>query len=147
MYRTVFTVLNCYKAKLKKFLNKERGIPVGKHDFNAVRVAVWKYKKNFIFFLRFHSYIFLLVFLPFSATACDKELKDKKFNLCAVLGIQIVFGSPGSGTCSSSTRCGSGSGSLYNQAKIVRKTLIPTVLWLFLWLFIFEKLCKCSFKK
>jgi hypothetical protein len=29
-----------------------------------------------------------------------------------------------------SQRYGSGSGSFYNQAKIVRKTLIPTVLWL-----------------
>ena len=35
--------------------------------------------------------------------------------------------------------------SIINQ-KIVRKTLIPTVLWLFL-LFIFENWCKCTFKK
>ena len=41
-----------------------------------------------------------------------------------------VFGPPGSGSRSISTRYGSGfgSGSFYNQAKIVRKTLIPTVL-------------------
>ncbi len=31
--------------------------------------------------------------------------------------------------------------SFYHQAKKIRKTLIPTVLWLLLWLFIFEKLC------
>jgi hypothetical protein len=37
-----------------------------------------------------------------------------------------VFGPPGSG--STSQRYGSGSGSFYHQAKIVRKTLIPTVL-------------------
>jgi hypothetical protein len=37
-----------------------------------------------------------------------------------------VFGPPGSG--STSQRYGSGSGSFYQQAKIVRKTLIPTVL-------------------
>ncbi len=37
-----------------------------------------------------------------------------------------VFGLPGSGSRSISTRYGSGS--FYNQAKIVRKTLIPTVL-------------------
>ncbi len=36
---------------------------------------------------------------------------------------------------------------LYHQAKIVRKTLILTILWLFFWLFIFEKWYKCIFKK
>jgi hypothetical protein len=41
----------------------------------------------------------------------------------------------------------SGSRSFYHQAKIVRKPLIPTVLWLFLLLIIFEKWCKCTFKK
>ncbi len=51
-----------------------------------------------------------------------------------------VFGPPGSGsgsTCqrygSGSGSCsGSGSGSFYHLAKIVRKTLIPPILWLFL---------------
>jgi hypothetical protein len=37
-----------------------------------------------------------------------------------------VFGPPGSG--STSQRYGSGSGSLYHHAKIVRKTVIPTIL-------------------
>jgi hypothetical protein len=37
-----------------------------------------------------------------------------------------VFGPPGSG--STSQRYGSGSGSCYNHAKIVRKTLIPIIL-------------------
>ena len=37
-----------------------------------------------------------------------------------------VFWPPGSGSIS--TRYGSGSGSFYHQAKIVRKPLIPTVL-------------------
>jgi hypothetical protein len=41
-----------------------------------------------------------------------------------------VFGPPRSG--STSQRYGSGSGFFYNQAKIVRKTLIPTVLLLLL---------------
>ncbi len=49
-----------------------------------------------------------------------------------------VFGPPGSGSGSISQRhgsasgsgSGSGSGSFYPQAKIVRKTLIPTALWL-----------------
>ncbi len=45
-----------------------------------------------------------------------------------------VFGPPGSGSGSISQRYGSRSGSFYNQAKIVRKTLIPTVLCL-----LFEK--------
>ncbi len=37
-----------------------------------------------------------------------------------------IFGTPGSG--STSQRYGSGSGSFYQHAKIVRKTLIPTIL-------------------
>jgi hypothetical protein len=41
-----------------------------------------------------------------------------------------VFGPPGSGSISQ--RYGSGSGSFYHQANIVRKTLIPTVLSLIL---------------
>ncbi len=54
------------------------------------------------------------------------------------------FGPPGSGSGSVSKRYGSGSGSFHHQAKIVRKTFISTVLWL--WLFIFEEWCKCTFK-
>jgi hypothetical protein len=50
-----------------------------------------------------------------------------------------VFGPPGSGSGSTSQRygsgsgscSGSGSGSFYHHAKIVRQTLIPTILWLF----------------
>jgi hypothetical protein len=41
---------------------------------------------------------------------------------------QYFFGPPGFGSISA--RCWSGSGSFYHQAKIVRKTLITTVLWL-----------------
>jgi hypothetical protein len=49
-----------------------------------------------------------------------------------------VFGPPGSGSTSkrygsrSGSCSGSGSGSFYHHAKIVIKTLIPTILWLFL---------------
>ena len=39
-----------------------------------------------------------------------------------------VFGPPGSESRSTSQRYGSGSGSFYHHAKIVRKTLIPTIL-------------------
>jgi hypothetical protein len=42
-----------------------------------------------------------------------------------------VFEPPGSGYGSSNQRYGSGSGSFYHQAKIVRKTMIPTVLSFF----------------
>jgi hypothetical protein len=42
-----------------------------------------------------------------------------------------VFGPPGSGSGSISQRYGSGSGSFYHRAKIVRKTLIPTVVLLY----------------
>ncbi len=41
-----------------------------------------------------------------------------------------VFGSPGSRSISQEIPYGSGSGSFYYEAKIVRKTLISTVLWL-----------------
>jgi hypothetical protein len=39
-----------------------------------------------------------------------------------------VFGPPGSGSPSQRYGSGSGSGSFYHRAKIVRKTLIPTIL-------------------
>ncbi len=54
---------------------------------------------------------------------------------------------PESGSTGSSCFGPPRSGSFYQQAKIVRKTLIPTVLVTSFWLFIFEKLCKCTFKK
>jgi hypothetical protein len=41
-----------------------------------------------------------------------------------------VFGPPGSGFISQRFGSGSGSGSFYHQAKIVRKSLVPTALWL-----------------
>ncbi len=44
-----------------------------------------------------------------------------------------VFGPPGSET-NSEYRSGSGARSFYHQAKIVRKRLIPTVLWLLFYL-------------
>jgi hypothetical protein len=51
-----------------------------------------------------------------------------------------VFGPPGSGSIGqrsgSGSGFGSGSGSFYHHAKIVRKTLIPTIFFLY---FIFEK--------
>ncbi len=40
------------------------------------------------------------------------------------------FGPPGSASGSVSRKCGSGSEYLHHQAKLVRKTLISTVLWL-----------------
>ncbi len=55
-----------------------------------------------------------------------------------------VFGPPGSGSISQGY--GFGSGSFYQQTKIVRKTFIPTVFVTSFGLFIFEKLCKCTFK-
>ncbi len=53
-----------------------------------------------------------------------------------------VFGPPGSGSTSQRY----GSGSFYHQAKIVRKTLIPIVLWLLLD-FLSLKMSQCTFKK
>jgi hypothetical protein len=51
-----------------------------------------------------------------------------------------VFGPPGSGSVSTRHGSGSGSGSFYHQAEIVRKTLIPTVFVTSFLLFIFEKI-------
>ncbi len=65
--------------------------------------------------------------------------KQTKFRVCGYSSrISVAdpdpygFGPPESGSWSISTRYGSGSGagSFYHQAKIVRKTLNPTVLWL-----------------
>ncbi len=47
-----------------------------------------------------------------------------------------VFGPPGSG--STSQRYGSGSGSFYHHAQIVRKILIPTIFWLFLTFYLWK---------
>ncbi len=44
--------------------------------------------------------------------------------------LRILFGPSGSASGSVSHKYGSGSGSYHHQAKIVRKTLISTVLWL-----------------
>ncbi len=49
-----------------------------------------------------------------------------------------VLGPPGSGSGSISQRHGSGSGSFYHKGKIVRQTLIPTVL-LLLFYFLYLK--------
>jgi hypothetical protein len=47
-----------------------------------------------------------------------------------------VFGPPGSG--STSQRYGSGTGSFYHHAKIIRKTLIPSILWLLLTFYLWK---------
>jgi len=60
-----------------------------------------------------------------------KSIYDEKPVLWICIRIH-VFGPPGSE---------SGSESFYHHAKIVRKTLIPTVSWLH------EKWCQCTFKK
>ncbi len=57
---------------------------------------------------------------------CVKEATH--FMLDSSVGDPDVFGSPGSRSGSVSQRYGSGS--FCHQAKIIRKTLIPTVLWL-----------------
>jgi hypothetical protein len=61
-----------------------------------------------------------------------------------------VFGPPGSGSISTcqryGSRSGSCSGSFYHHAKIVRKPWFLLFCDSFL-LFIFEKRCKCTFKK
>ncbi len=70
---------------------------------------------------------------------CIQKQKNKRRNVTP--SDPYVFGPPGSGSESVSQRYGSGS--FYHQAKIVRKTLIPTVLWLL----IFDKWCKCILNK
>ncbi len=53
-------------------------------------------------------------------------IEPVRINQCSGSTDPHVFGPPGSGSISQ--RYGSGSGSFYHQAKIVRKTLIPTFL-------------------
>jgi hypothetical protein len=63
----------------------------------------------------------------------DTEALDENIDIIVISGVAdpnpsdpYVFGPFGSGSISQ--RYGSGSGSFYHQSKIVRKTLIPTVL-------------------
>ncbi len=49
-----------------------------------------------------------------------------------------VFGLPGSGAISQRYGSGSGSGTFNHHAKIVWKTLIPTILWLFLTFYLWK---------
>ncbi len=58
-----------------------------------------------------------------------------------------VFGPPGFGSGSISQRYGAGSGSVYHQAKIIRKTLIPTALWLLLFDFLSLKMMSMHLQK
>ncbi len=59
-----------------------------------------------------------------------KHIRTVRYHMKQCCGSgSVCFGPPGSGSIS--TRYGSGSGSFYHQARIVRKILIPTVLWHF----------------
>ena len=111
---------------------------------------VWLHKNN-TWWVIFQGQAIFLSFFPLI-------LSEAILSLIRIFSVYIgvadpdssdpyVFGPPGSGSGPINQRYGSGSGSFYHQAKIVRKTLIPTVLWLLFWLFIFEKWCKCTFKK
>ncbi len=69
----------------------------------------------------------------------------KKFNskevTCKTLGKALqtsVFGPPGSGSIRTRYGFGSGSGSSNHLPKTVRKTLIPTVLWLLLTFYLWK---------
>jgi hypothetical protein len=69
--------------------------------------------------------------LSLVAIAVDTKVQTNLSSTCSLQSSVAdpdphVFGPPGSG--STSRRYGSGSGSVYHHAKIVRKTLIPTIL-------------------
>ncbi len=71
--------------------------------------------------------------VPFEHKAPFERMRDGRVVLPPLTSVAdpdpsdpYVFGPPGSGSISQ--RYGSGSGSFYHQAKIVRKALIPTVL-------------------
>jgi hypothetical protein len=93
--------------------------------------------KNKFFKTSFCGYYFLKVLLHhFSKVKSQKEVAKQCWGSGSVGSICVE---PGSGSVS--TRYGSES--FYHQASIVRKTLIPPVLWFlcdFSW-------CKCIFKK
>ncbi len=78
----------------------------------------------------FVTSLWLFIFEPNSSVA-DPDPPDPH-----------VFGPPrsGSGSTSQRYRSGScsGSGSFYHRANIVRKTLIPTILWLFLTFYLWK---------
>ncbi len=74
-----------------------------------------------------------------------EEDQNRVFRRKTVFRIS-VFWPPGSGSTSQRNGSGSVSGSFYNHAKMMRKILIPTFLWLFLAFYLW-KICKCTFKK
>ncbi len=81
-----------------------------------------------IFFYYFFSVIFLVCrLLPWQFSL---RLAQCCGSGSIVPSNPYVFGPPGSASGSISQRYRSGSGSFYRKAKIVRKTLISTVLWL-----------------
>ncbi len=94
-------------------------------------------------------YLYKMILRVLSSKRPDPGLKwllliRIRIHIAIVAGLDpYVSGPLGSGSVMQRTGSGSRSGSFYYHAKIVRKNLIPTI-W---WLFIFEKLCKCTFKK
>jgi hypothetical protein len=86
-----------------------------------------RHQTEIIFCFKFFTYLFLKV----------------HFNVADPNPDPHVFGPPGSGSPSQryGSRSGSGSGSFYHHAKIVRKPLIPlvpTILWLFLTFYLWK---------
>ncbi len=76
--------------------------------------------------LQIYILLFLIYFL--FCSWCDSARVHYCMEEISVPSDPYVFGPPGSGSISQ--RYGSRSRSFYHQAKIARKTLIPTVWWL-----------------
>ncbi len=76
----------------------------------------------------------------------SREKKSKKGHVTNSVPDPHVFGPPGSGSTSLRYGSGSGSGFFYHHAKIVRKTLISSILWLFLTFYLW-KMMQMYFQK
>ncbi len=105
-------------------------------DMNRTRVGSRPFhihRRRFFFLLQFHiqSGAHFKIYKQICIVADPDPNPDPR-----------VFGPPGSGSTSqrygSGSCSGSGSGSFSHHAKLVRKTLIPIILWLFLTFYLWK---------
>jgi len=106
-----------------------------KKEIWNIRDLLWDWKRRGIGTMTKVSVNFHLLCLAFytqriSPSLCRNVVLPTRIKTSVADPDPHVFWPPAPG--STSQRYGSGSGSFYHHTKIVRKTLIPTILWLFL---------------
>ena len=106
---------------------------------------IWIFGENFVLFFWEPSHTFFGDPGSFQPWIQDGKILIRDTALvCSVADPDLpdprVFGPPGSGSTSQRYGSGScsGSGPFYQHAKIVRKTLIPPILWLFLYFYLWK---------